>query len=207
MASPDLDALIVEHLADIDAASKQLDVINRELFGVMGTIAFNWAKKNGWIGEFEYFEDGLWLAPPDWRVPGSSKAANEVRAWFDIELGAGDTGNLEPEEDYFLTTRLCQVGLGQVGFRFKQDIIKKGAWNKTFKDQASTLSKTAFIADTTLSFFLPIRLDAVQLAQALRDKAPEDAMSPFKEALETLNTAKPQFDAIIKRVTPRRGAA
>jgi hypothetical protein len=45
-----------------------------------------------------------------------------------------------------------------------------------------------------------VRLATAQLAQALREDAPEDALSPFKEALERLGAAKPAFDAVIKRL-------
>jgi hypothetical protein len=44
---------------------------------------------------------------------------------------------------------------------------------------------------------LPFRLNPPQLVQALRDGAPEDALSPFKEALERLGAAKPAFDEVI----------
>jgi hypothetical protein len=52
MALPELDKLIVEHLADIDATAKRLWEIETQVFAAISAAANAWAKKEGWVGEF-----------------------------------------------------------------------------------------------------------------------------------------------------------
>jgi hypothetical protein len=163
MASPELDKLIVEHLGDIDAAVKRLDALEKEIFGEIDAAAASWAEKKGWVGKFDYIADELWLAPPEWRTLGEEDD-EDFQARFQMELGTGDTAEGRPEEDYFYITRLCRLGSGEIGFRFKQKIITKGQWRKRFKDLTRLAEKTAFVVDTEPSFFLPVRLEGTKLA-------------------------------------------
>ena len=204
MATPELDRLIVEHLADIDAAAKRLYALQGEIFEALGAAAEDWAGKNGWLGKFDYLNEEFWLAPADWRTPGTEEEDNVFQAWFQMELGAGDTDSSgKPEEDFFYLTRLCRVGSGEIGFRFKQDLITKGQWRRRFRDLAGRAENTAFVVDREPSFFLPVQLEGTKLAASLQEEAIEAALPPFEDILTRIIDAKPTFDAIIAAIKPR----
>jgi hypothetical protein len=197
MSSPELEKLLVEHLSDMDSAAKQITMLQIKVFRELGELVERWTTKTTWSGKFDYMEDELWLAPEDWRSPGTDKDEHRFQAWFQMEVGAGDTESEKPEEDFFYLTRLCGQGTGQVGFRFRQDITTKGRWRKSFKDLAGSLSTTAFLVDAEPSFFLPVRLDSAELAGALLEQDIERALRPMDTVLEQLIAAKPAFDTIV----------
>lgn len=209
MTSPELDALIVEHLADLDRSAARIEGIQRTVFSAMGRKAEDWAKKHGWANDFRYPEGGWdeWenrVAPEDWRVPGSASEDDRFFAWFELAVGAGDTETGKDGEDWFYLTRLCRAGVGQLGLVFRQEgLVKPRQWKQAFHGPerlVDMVSGTRFIADARPSFFLPFASDATSLAAALRDEDPEAALSFFDTALDALLAAKPAFDRVIARL-------
>lgn len=66
-ATNELDALIVSNLGDLDAAAHRLWFeIHSQVASEMDKLAKDWVAKNEWKGDFNWFESGLWVAPPDW---------------------------------------------------------------------------------------------------------------------------------------------
>jgi hypothetical protein len=94
--SPELDALILEHLSDIDAAAKRLNEVEERVFGAMDAAASEWAKEHGWAGVFEYRDNEMWLAPPDWRKPDTPEDEDRFSAWFQLELAPGTPASSKP---------------------------------------------------------------------------------------------------------------
>lgn len=125
MPSRELDKLIVDHLADIDAAAMALSALEAEVFSAIDGAASAWANERAWIGEFSYLDHGLWLAPQKWCLPGSKPANDSLLGYFQLEVGAGDTENSQRGEDYFYLTRLCRVGKGEIGFNFDRILSGK----------------------------------------------------------------------------------
>jgi hypothetical protein len=207
MAFPELDKLIVEHLADLDASAKRLHQLEKEVFGAIATSAEDWAKKEGWVGGYDYLEGVFWVAPPEWRTPDTEESKDIFQAWFQMGVGADDTENLKPEEDYFNLTRLCRVGSGEIGFRFKQDLITRAKWKMRFRDLTDLVERTAFVADLEPSFFLPFQLEGSKLAETLREEAVEDSLAPFEKALAQIAEARSAFDIIIATIKPAEGGA
>ncbi|HEY1933475.1 MAG TPA: hypothetical protein VGG99_15795 [Acetobacteraceae bacterium] len=202
MAVSELDKLIVEHLADIDAAVKRLEALQAEVFGALDSAATDWARKNGWAGKFDYLESGLWFAPPEWRVSGTEEDEMKFQARFEMEVGAGDSQSYKPEEDYFYLTRLCRAGSGQIGFRFKQELITKGQWKRRFKELTYLAEKTAFVADSVPSFFLPFQVEGAKLAESIQEEAVEMALTHFENTLTQIIEARSEFDAVVAAIKP-----
>lgn len=201
MPSPELDGLIIDHLFDIDASVKRLVELQREIFQVMMDKTRDWAEKEDWLGSYDYIEGGCWVAPHNWRMPDAEPDREpdreDFKAFFEMELGAGDTEEGKPDEDHFYLTRLCGAGSGQIGFRFMQRMMRKVAWKNRLRDQAPTISRTAFLTDIVPSFFLPFRVDATELAAAARQEEIEDALTPFVRALQQLVDSKLAFDKVL----------
>ena len=204
MSSPELDGLIVEHLADLDRTAARISGIETVVFTAMGEKAETWAKKYGWVSDFDYPEGGwfgwgAWVAPPDWRTADTLPTAKKFDGNFYLSCGAGDTEDGKDGEDRFFLTRLCRVGAGQIGLRFdRPDFVKPKQWKQAVPRLAELVRHTRFVLDENPSFFLPVTIEAAALAQALRDEDIGAALAPFEVALEALVAAKPAFDQVLQ---------
>ena len=208
MSSPDLDALIVEHLADLDQVGARINAIEAEVFAAMGERAKGWAERNGWRDIFEYSVEGgwdqwnPWIAAPDWRTADTTVDDDQFDIWFQLSVGNGDTESRASGEDWFYLTRLCQAGSGQVGFHLiHASIVKPRKWKQVLPEIREMISDPAFTIITIqneASIYLPFKIPQHALAAALRDEDPDAALDPFEEALDTLLRAKPQFDRVLQ---------
>ena len=199
MSTPEVDALIVENLADLDAAVKHLTRIEGEVFSAIDKLVTRWAKDNGWKSNFNYLEEEAWIAHSSWISKDGEDDEFQARLWLDV--GIGDTQEGEPNEDWYYLTRLCGAGVGQIGFRFSQEILKASKYKKMVKDVARLAQATAFTAEEKGSFYMPIKLDITTLAAAIRNEAIGDALGPVRQALDNVASAKPAFDKIIATLT------
>lgn len=214
MSSPELDALIVEHLVDLDRASKRIHAIEHRVFSAMNARAEQWMKRHDWIGEFAIPDNGgwddwdAWLAPAQWKQPdGKSDATSDCR--FVLGVGAGDTEDGKAGEPWHYATRLCGLEDGQIGFRFggpsaissgRPGISRKRRWQGIVDSCRDAISSTKFIVDSEPSFFLGFRIDPAALATALRDDDPDAALDPFTAALDALLEAQPAFDRLVEHL-------
>lgn len=67
--STELEALLVSNLTDLEAAIRQLGELDKKVCAEVDGKAEEWAGEVGWTGEYELWDDNLWLAPPAWRKP------------------------------------------------------------------------------------------------------------------------------------------
>lgn len=195
MSTADLDALIVEHLADIDAAVKRLSAFEPDVFRALDQAAKEWAKNLGWSGEFDCWADDLWLAPPTWKK--SADESEEWTGWFAFEAGAGDNQKQAPGEDHFSLTRLCQVGVGKYGFRFKTEVVTGKKWKRFIRDRLERFRKTTFAPDLDTALFMEFKIDHLELAKAIAEEDIDAALGEFRQALDRLASALPSFDRLI----------
>lgn len=197
MADSDLSVLIIQNLADIEQTEKALYRLEVEVFKAIDNHVEVWAEQNGWDGKFDYFENEFWLAPRDWK---SKEDDEEYVACFWMDVYAGDTQQDEMNEDWHFLTRLLGVGDGQLGLKFSQEIVTNSKFKKRAHVIAPLIQSTAFSRDPEGAFFLPIKLDAKELAEAVKNEKIEDAFGPLNRALESLKAAKSAFDDAIKQL-------
>jgi hypothetical protein len=206
MPSPELDSLIVEHLADLDRAAARIGALEDQVFTTIGDKAQQWAGQKGWKSDFDYPTEGwgaweAWVAPEEWRTPETLEKDNEFDAWFEFDVGDGDTLGGKESEDWFYLTRLCRVGVGQIGFRFKHSgIIKARQWNQNSACLNEIVAPTKFVPAEERSFFMPISIDPRVLAQTIKDEDLDAALKPFEEALDDVLASRPHFDKLIEHL-------
>jgi hypothetical protein len=204
MSAPELEALIVEHLADLDRAAAGVDGIEARVFAAFGEKAGVWAKKHGWISDFDYPEGGwldwaAWIAPPEWRTADTAVEDDTFDGRFAISVSGGDTESRKAGEDWFYLTRLCGAGVGQIGFRFRRtDFVKPKKWKQALPLLADLVKNTGFALDEEPSFFLPVTIQAITLAQAIREEDLEAALGPIDTALESLLHAQPALSEVLR---------
>ena len=211
MSTDDLDALIVQNLRDLDAATKRLYFeIQPRVAVTINKIASSWAKQNKWIGGYDWWgeedrEGELWVAPPEWK-PKNDKPA------FYLDLGQGDDEGDKPSDDFFWLTRLCRSGNGLICLRwydFQGVNAKKPEWKKFIKSYVTKIERTGFSYEDQTALFssAPIIVNAEELAKSIVDDTLDQALKPFQKALDNLMAAKPAFDEMIRAALKQFGSS
>lgn len=202
--------MILSQIGMFNEAAKLLEQdVETSVLGAIDECVEAFVKTEQWVGNFELAGDDddstCWLAPAQWSV-GEDHNDPDAKAWFALD-------NIKDDTDCW-TALFCNQGSagGEAGFIFGADegiYGKKMAWNKSFRqiDEASisALKKLGFKIvendDGKQTFFLPIHLEAVALAETWGNDGEfsnvDPCFDPVKSALATLKTAWPIFDAIL----------
>jgi hypothetical protein len=198
MSEPDLDALIVGNLADLDSAVRHIEeTLQPALAEEMDKLIEAFRCEIGWDGKTDWKDDGeVWLAPSEWRASTDSDG-EEFKCFFVLDFVHGP-GQVE---DFFWITSLVHAGVASLGFRWLRDGVTKRAWRKAVSqepDLVSTIRACGFNYDESDgSFILPFFIPHEALAEALREESSERAFGPLRQALQRLPDAKPAFDALV----------
>jgi hypothetical protein len=198
VSSPELDALIVEHLADLDRAAEGIADIEKRIFTAFGARAGAWAKSQGWSSDFDYPEGGWdnwvnWLAPAEWRTTDTAVEDEKFDGKFQFD-------GVTARKDRFVLTSLCGAGVDHLGFWFvRPEFIRVRKWKQAFPRLAELVKNTGFVwQDDELCFFRPVTIQPANLAQALLEEDIDAALGPFDAALESLLHARPAFDEVLR---------
>jgi hypothetical protein len=125
-------------------------------------------------------------------------------AYFSFNGGPDD--DLKTDEkmtnDFFKLTRLCQARNGKFGFQWRSEHYtegKRALWRNFIRDRVEeVIRETGFDHERDGTFFLPVKLDAESVANAIEQDAIEDALGPFRAALEKLHQSEPAFTRILE---------
>lgn len=156
-----------------------------------------------WEGDFDFAaNDNCWLAPERWNINPDGEKPN-FKASFDIECIHGD-------DDYW-TALFCGVGVtgGEAGFMFYCQVSEFGgkvAWRNHIRNQGKlvdAIEALGFKKQNDGNFFLPIRLNASELAKTWDDsggelKGDDDCFQSVRNALDTIDKSVPLFDALME---------
>jgi hypothetical protein len=206
MAETNVNALIVRHLGDIDAAARQVEYdLQPNVAKSLNEIVKAWAESRKWEHEAKWFHDGeTYVAPACWKNTDEDKKNNPLYCWFELNTSAGDDYRDVQELDYFWLTRLCKSGRGMLGFRWTYNgslIPARGRrWRQFSSDHVEGPRKAGFVYEESKGlFFRQVHIDAGKLAQAIENDAIKDALGPIEEALDTCFAAKGVFGEILNR--------
>jgi hypothetical protein len=207
MSEQEMDALIVRHIDDLEAATKRLkESIQVEVGAAIDKIIKKWAEENKWFAKLGFNESGAWVAEESWRMPDTEQSADKFFGSFYIHVNdAGITkdGNWNSE---FWLTQLCGCGPGAAGFRWsyasKEIGATKGDWKRFLreKDFPQKLAKFGFDYEEKFGDFF-IRFSTINnqtLATAIEGENIEDALEPVRAALKTIEKAFPQFNDLLQ---------
>lgn len=172
----------------------------------------DFAENNGFDGEFDLAEsDNCWIAPPSWKIAAQDEkpAQDEklaYKAW--IEIGCTD------DSGDFWTALFCTQGSNgdEAGFIFdvnaKSEFNGQKAWNayaaKIEADLVKDLEVFGYKYLGKGKFFMPVHLDATQLAEAWEaygtdgNLADDDCFEPIINVLEKIKESIPTFENIME---------
>lgn len=207
MAKPDLDALIISNLADLDVVVQRLYFEIQPNIGEKIDEMFehfkdreNWKGKGNFDDDWRMERDLPWLAPPNWRM--SDGDDDDYSFYFFLEPGQKDRRGKSLGEDTFWLTRLLGLGTGTLGLRWQQEEYHKNKWKSFMMTQAKLIidiRERGFTYEEGEGlFFLPIKLEISNLIAAVLEDDLDPAMSPLQSALDCLQNSRPLFDALIK---------
>jgi hypothetical protein len=197
MAQPELDRLILNNLADLDAASQHIsNELEPAVAKAIDQIVETFLREGEWAGLADWLVKGIWLASEDWRKQGDH-TGDDYQCQFTLEtnLGQGEA------KDSFWLTQLLGVGDRTLGLRWTRNDVRIRQWRTVVGQQQTIIARLRASGfdyqEREGSFFLPVRVDQSALAQAAGDESLEFALSPFSDALQDCINAKPDFDALL----------
>jgi len=204
MADADLDGLIIDNLADLDAAVLRIWFnLEPAISEAMGEVIGEFRRETGWDGdkEINWDDDGCWLAPNDW-LAAADGAGKPYKCEFTLDYGLGDSGDQEEGQDVFWLTRMLGISDGRLGFRWSRNNVKKRPWRRLVGEQSNEVralrAKGFEYEEDEGSFYLPVKILQAELAAAVKDETPKSALEPLRGKLMALLDAKPEFDALLR---------
>lgn len=156
----------------------------------------------GWYGEFDLTEESdCWLAPKQWNLTPRDDEP-DFKAWFGIDC-------INDNDDYWVAV-FCSAASagGQAGFMFDyqaKEFGGKTAWKNCVKNAGQVVNDIVALGFKNMNdgrFFLPVRLDASELAKTWDDSGTfeknDDCFQPVRDALEIVAKSVPYFDALMQ---------
>lgn len=199
MSDPVVGAVIVQHIDELEAALRYAN--NRMEPMLEKAIASVIEEKRldlGWSGEVVAdFSETLWLAPPEWRIPGASEESDFYLS-FSLEAAPCIDG-YEPET--WVGTIAGFAG-ATLRFVFGTDRLGRQPWKAMLKSQGSLLDELVskgFLCDPkTGDLALTISVNRDALAAGFERDALEEALSPLSVALDRIHAAQPILDRLVE---------
>lgn len=186
MDSVELDRLIIENLADLDAAAKRIEEIGSRIEAHLTEHVGQCAVARGWQ---HGNEDGLlWIAPPLWAHEGSADT------FFSFGWGPNDTGEGSGHEAYFDLSRYCGAAGAQFCLWFESG-MKLRAW-KLLVPKIEEVP--GFLLSDDPYYYTPCTLDPKLVALGLEDDDLTTAFGPVTRVLELAFQAEPKLTRLLK---------
>lgn len=192
-------ALILSSIEIFNEAVKLFEnVVDIEFWEAVSSQIKDVAEKKDMMGEFENMESDWWLAPNAWSIDSDEREPTQAKFWLTNE---GDF--------HYLIAAFCSPQCGSAGFRFvvnHSNFGGKAAWNKYAQDWSiekeisnyvKQLEELGFGVRSKGEFFLPVKLNPADLAEAYRNEDYEKALKPIIEALDILHQSVDLFKKIL----------
>jgi hypothetical protein len=199
-----LDALIVKHIADLEAAKRRIDGdVDPRILQRASDLMKNWADTLGWVHKYFSETDGqIAVAPEEWIKRKENK---DIETWkVGFSLMTVKTG-----DGFASFSHLAEfLGLEGVSSRkaliFFQNVLKTREWRMLLSkrvDEIKALRDLGFDVDEREgSIKLSVRLDSSALQRGFEEDDLDQALAPIREALELARKAMLHFEALAKAV-------
>lgn len=189
METAELDAALIENLADLDAINARLEQVGELYWSALGRELERWCKAHGWKGEFP--ADGEFrVYPAEWAMAGRPEQL------FYFDHGPGDDRlNLSLE-----LSRWCGAGGGRICLWFNPQLGQK-KWKPVAGAARDELSQAGFHLSDAGNAFLNCTPAQGAVAQAFRNGDLAPAAASFLAALDHAAAAKALFERLIKQAS------
>lgn len=200
MKDPEVGAVIVRHIDEIEAALKYADeTMEPQLGKAVAELGNDWLKKHEWAGETEDdLGEEFWVASKEWQMEGESKDSFDLYANFDSSVGPND---FDPST--WIANFAGFLGAG-IHFTFETDALNKNPWKSLLKTETilvDELLSRGFQCDLKSGeLAMPISIDRETLAEAFQEEDFEEALKPIEKALDNMLAAKDVLDKLVEAI-------
>lgn len=195
-----LDALLVDNVADIEAAVAYIKgTIDPLLWQGAAEVLEKESRPWGRIGNFDPDgKDSLWIMPPDWVTDPSRGVKIREDAWFSLIVSEAGPDESETALANFLA--VGGRGNGMV-LSFQQEMLKGQKWKAVLarqEDAVQAIRDGGFMVEMREGLLeIPVLLKAEELSRALSEEDVSSALGPLRDAVARAIALKPRFDEIV----------
>lgn len=194
------EALIVRHIADLDAASRLVEEkLDPMLERALERLLKQWAREHKWESGGDWKKTYPFVFPSDWNIGPRDGEGKYQDAWFEVDAVESQSDAIGGSS--YWIARLCGIGGSIIiNWNWTKDGYKLKDWKAFAAKHVADLKGAGFNYDEgSGGFFIPIKMDAEQVADAVESNTFEDALRPVVyDALDRCFQAKGRFDKILK---------
>jgi hypothetical protein len=194
-ADNELDALIVEHIADLEEAHRRIEnVIDPRLLDEASSVLKKKADANGWVHELDR-NNVISVAPEKWIERGANGGIEHWFSWF--ALLSEDTADDLEHDSHLADFLALEGGSTRKVLAFKQNPLAKRKWRALLESQTEALEDLRIVGfevderEGTIEW--PVRLDPAKLQQGFREDDLDAALAPVEVAIDKAIEALPPF--------------
>lgn len=192
--------MILENLGMFNEAVRLYEeCIQPEIFSNIEQLVKRRAEAYGWECADDWENTGIWVAPVEWNASENNKEAPS-KAHFSFWWEEKDVTNSYELAD------ICGVGQTTMGFWFEitpSTFGGKTLWNAFAKtisaEMAQKIAEFGFRDKEKGTYFLPVKLQHMELASAWINEDYAECLKPINDALETLKAAQGVFDDLLTK--------
>jgi hypothetical protein len=198
-----LDALIVRHIADLEAAKRRIEEeVDPRLLREASLLMERRTDSLGWVHEFRPDLGSISVAPEKWIIRNESGNDHVWLAWFEFVSSDADG---ELVQAWHLAEFLGLEGSStRKALSFYQNVLKRREWKAILiknSNAVKALRELGFnIDERDGSINIPVRLDSATLQRGFEENDLDNALKPVREALDLAIRAMPHFDVLAKAV-------
>lgn len=201
MSDPAAGAVIVTHIDELEAALRYAHATMQPMLAkALAGIMDDKRRALKWAGETPAdLDETLWLAPEDWRMPGTDED-DDFYLSFSLTTAPCIDGH-EPE-----TWIGTVAGFAGAGLRlsFGTDALGQRAWKALLRAQGPLVDELigkGFLCDPrTGELALLIHVNRGALAAGFEDDALETALEPVGAAIDRIGAVRPVLDRLVEAI-------
>lgn len=194
----DLDTLVIRNIGDIEAAMKHaVEVLGPRIWQEVGKALVEAYDPATFHAAVDAEEEDVWLAQRSWLIPGAASADAD----FWIGLDERTTLGCDGENSWLATFTAAGPNGATVAFWVDQKIVGKPRWKKIVRssdDLVEEFRAAGFdvVEDDDRRLYIPVRLNADELAAAFRSDDFTVAMHSVSDAVRKVVAAIPLLERL-----------
>lgn len=186
MDNPDLDRLIVENIADLDASARRIEAMAERVWEAQAETLKAWCTEKGWLGDLDPTED-LSVWPSYWAVDG------KPQAFFRLGYGEND----DDLAHQFDLTRLVGAAGGRVCLWLEYAGLRN-PWKATVRPRAEALQEHDFLMTPYANFYTDCTPTVAEMADGFEQGDFSAPMSRVRRALDRAKAAESTVTEILR---------
>ena len=182
-----VDSLLIQSLPELNEAATALDALEARIGSEIDSEIQTWITNNGWAGVANW-NDGTWLAPPEWMIQGD--ANTRAYLYFELDHTAAEVAS------YWGMASLLSCGEQRLGLWLKSDPVRKSEFNRLWREHSAASQMPLNGSE----FFLPLTVDRELLATSIANDTVPDALESIRTSLDRLPQLASQLEPLKRAI-------